>query len=46
VTIDRDAEDYLPHLFGSQGFVVIRSPEELPRQLPALYARLTAGRSA
>ncbi|KPV40456.1 nitric oxide reductase [Thiohalorhabdus denitrificans] len=41
VTIDRDAEDYLPHLFGSQGFVVIRTPEELPRRLPQLYAQLT-----
>ncbi|MFP4559977.1 MAG: nitric oxide reductase activation protein NorD [Thiohalorhabdus sp.] len=41
VTIDRDAEDYLPHLFGSQGFVVIRTPEELPRRLPQLYAHLT-----
>jgi nitric oxide reductase NorD protein len=41
VTIDREAEDYLPHLFGSQGFVVIRSPEELPSRLPKLYAQLT-----
>lgn len=41
VTIDRDAEDYLPHLFGSQGFVVIHSTEELPRRLPWLYAQLT-----
>lgn len=41
VTIDREAEDYLPHLFGSQGFVVIRTPEELPRRLPQLYAQLT-----
>ena len=41
VTIDRDAEDYLPHLFGSQGYVVIRSPRELPRRLPQLYAQLT-----
>ncbi|MFA9460824.1 nitric oxide reductase activation protein NorD [Thiohalorhabdus methylotrophus] len=41
VTIDRDAEDYLPHLFGSRGYVVIRTPEELPRRLPHLYAQLT-----
>lgn len=42
VTIDREAGEYLPHLFGPDGFVVIRNPEELPRRLPQLYARLTA----
>lgn len=41
VTIDQHAGDYLPHLFGSDSFVVIRKPAELPRQLPQLYARLT-----
>jgi nitric oxide reductase NorD protein len=41
VTIDDRAEDYLPHLFGSEGYVVIRRPQELPRRLPALYAQLT-----
>lgn len=42
VTIDDEAAAYLPHLFGSSGFVVIRRPEELPRRLPLLYAQLTA----
>lgn len=41
VTIDERAGDYLPHLFGSDGYVVIRKPTELPRELPQLYARLT-----
>jgi nitric oxide reductase NorD protein len=41
VTIDETASDYLPHLFGTQGYVVIRNPSELPRELPLLYARLT-----
>jgi len=41
VTIDDEAPDYLPHLFGSSGFVVIRRPSELPRRLPLLYAQLT-----
>ncbi len=41
VTIDDRASDYLPHLFGPQAYVVIRNPEDLPRQLPLLYARLT-----
>ncbi|GAB6043175.1 VWA domain-containing protein [Endothiovibrio diazotrophicus] len=43
VTIDRKGSEYLPHLFGSGGFVVIRRPQELPGRLPLLYARLTAG---
>lgn len=41
VTIDREAESYLPHLFGPAGFTVVRRPEELPRRLPQLYAQLT-----
>jgi nitric oxide reductase NorD protein len=42
VTIDREGAGYLPHLFGVDGFVVVRKPEELPLRLPALYSRLTA----
>ena len=42
VTIDEKGNDYLPHLFGNSGYVVIRDPMELPGQLPLLYARLTA----
>ncbi|HNF65489.1 MAG TPA: VWA domain-containing protein, partial [Plasticicumulans sp.] len=41
VTIDEQAHDYLPYLFGTQGWVLIRKPAELPRELPLLYARLT-----
>ncbi|HEY6093737.1 MAG TPA: VWA domain-containing protein [Gallionellaceae bacterium] len=41
VTIDEKANSYLPHLFGIGGYVVIRKPAELPRQLPLLYAQLT-----
>lgn len=41
VTIDKRAGDYLPYLFGTDGFVVIRRPAELPRQLPLLYAQLS-----
>jgi nitric oxide reductase NorD protein len=42
VTIDTRASDYLPYLFGSHGFVMVRKAAELPLQLPLLYARLTA----
>jgi nitric oxide reductase NorD protein len=41
VTIDDEAGEYLPHLFGAGHYVVIRDPAELPRELPILYARLT-----
>jgi nitric oxide reductase NorD protein len=41
VTIDEKANDYLPHIFGSGSYVVIRRADELPRELPLLYARLT-----
>jgi nitric oxide reductase NorD protein len=42
VTIDERGNEYLPHLFGNSGYVVIRRPSELPSCLPMLYARLTA----
>ena len=41
VTIDDKGNDYLPHLFGSAGYVVIRDPSDLPKRLPLLYAQLT-----
>ena len=42
VTIDEKGNDYLPYLFGTGGYVVVRHPTELPKRLPLLYARLTA----
>jgi len=41
VTIDEKAGDYLPHMFGTDNYVVIRKPAELPRELPLLYTRLS-----
>jgi nitric oxide reductase NorD protein len=41
VTIDIEANEYLPHLFGASGFAVIRKPEDLPKELPLLYAQMT-----
>jgi nitric oxide reductase NorD protein len=41
VTIDQEAHDYLPYLFGADGYVVIRKPEELPENLMRLYAQMT-----
>jgi len=41
VTIDKKGNEYLPHIFSSDGYAVIRKPEQLPRELPHLYALLT-----
>jgi len=41
VTVDIEANEYLPHLFGASGFAVIRKPEDLPKELPLLYAQMT-----
>lgn len=41
ITIDREAGDYLPYMFGANGYTVIRQPEQLPLRLPQLYRQLT-----
>ena len=41
VTIDEKAGDYLPYLFGSTSYILVRNARELPAKLPLLYARLT-----
>lgn len=41
ITVDQQAEDYLPYLFGSDGFTVILRPSQLPKRLPQLYHQLT-----
>lgn len=40
VSIDAEAHDYLPHLFGPRGWTQIRRPQELPRGLTSVYASL------
>ncbi len=40
LSIDDEAHDYLPHLFGQQGWAHVRQPAELPQRLAAVYARL------
>ncbi|MEF9898779.1 MAG: VWA domain-containing protein [Pseudomonas sp.] len=41
ITIDRKAGEYLPYMFGSNGYSLIRQPEQLPLRLPQLYRQLT-----
>jgi nitric oxide reductase NorD protein len=44
ITIDEEASDYLPYIFGSGGYVLIHNPLQLPRQLARLYLQLTYNR--
>ncbi|WP_341520340.1 VWA domain-containing protein [Pseudomonas sp. G.S.17] len=41
ITIDREAGDYLPYMFGANGYILISQPEQLPLRLPQLYRQLT-----
>lgn len=41
LSIDEEAHEYLPHLFGRGGWAQVRAPAELPARLAAVYARLT-----
>ncbi|HQS03832.1 MAG TPA: VWA domain-containing protein [Halothiobacillus sp.] len=42
VTVDQEAHEYLPHIFGKGNFIIIRKPSELPARLPLLYALITS----
>ncbi len=42
ITIDQEAGSYLPHIFGAQGYFLLRHAAELPQRLPLLYAHMTA----
>jgi len=41
ITIDLDAKEYLPYLFGRNSYAVIRDPQKLPKVLPEIYMNLT-----
>lgn len=41
ITVDREAGDYLPFLFGAQGYCLVQNPVQLARRLPAIYQQLT-----
>jgi len=41
ITIDQKADQYLPYIFGNNGFTVIFDPSQLPTKLPQLYHQLT-----
>ena len=41
VTLDREARDYVAHLFGAVNYVVIDDPAKLPLRIPEIYRALT-----
>lgn len=41
VTVDDQANDYLPYLFGSRGYARVSDVQRLPQLLPKLYLNLT-----
>jgi nitric oxide reductase activation protein len=41
VTVDKEAADYLPHMYSDANFVIIDDVRTLPQKLPQLYRRLT-----
>ncbi|SFV70431.1 Nitric oxide reductase activation protein NorD [hydrothermal vent metagenome] len=41
ITIDVDGQDYLPLLFGRNGYTLLRDAKKLPEILPKIYMNLT-----
>ena len=43
VTIDRDAHQYIGHLFGRGAYAMVHKPEHLAQALPGIYRQIIAG---
>ncbi|MDZ7640843.1 MAG: VWA domain-containing protein [Desulfurivibrio sp.] len=41
ITIDRQAHDYIPHLFGAVNYIFIDQVKRLPLRMPEIYRALT-----
>ena len=41
ITIDTNAREYLPHMFGKNDFTIINKVNELPQRIADIYQRLT-----
>ena len=41
ITIDKEARDYLPHLYGPAAYTVIDEVRQLPLKVSDIYRRLT-----
>ena len=42
ITVDTEARDYLPKMFGEKMYAIIDRVSKLPKRLPLIYARLTS----
>ena len=42
ITIDTEAQDYLPHMYGAANYTVIHEVNKLPLKVADIYRRLTA----
>lgn len=42
ITIDRDAQKYIAHLFGRGGYAMVQKPEHLSLALPRIYQQIIA----
>jgi nitric oxide reductase NorD protein len=40
VTIDRDSQDYIGHLYGRGGYAMVNKPEHLSQALPRIYQHI------
>ncbi|MDP1924662.1 MAG: VWA domain-containing protein [Thiobacillus sp.] len=41
ITLDRDARDYLPHMYGSARYVILDDVRQLPVKVTDIYRRIT-----
>jgi nitric oxide reductase NorD protein len=41
ITIDREARDYLPHMYGSAHYIILDDVSQLPVKVADIYRRLT-----
>ncbi len=41
ITVDLESKDYLPYLFGKNGFAIVRDSIKLPTVIPEIYMNLT-----
>jgi nitric oxide reductase NorD protein len=42
VTVDENARDYVPHIFGPGGYAIVSDIARLPAALPAIYRQITS----
>lgn len=42
ITIDEQARDYLPHMYGAANYILVNDVRRLPLQVASVYRRLTA----